>query len=193
MWCCWAECACTSALLGGRRIWLLKQHSCSAPRACICQGASLPGKFQSKSCLPGKCLYSIWDWINCILLLLLSQHAPVPGALKRPQVWAAARNLPQHSHWQDTQADLPLRHLSVYLSPSRYASHDSFPTSQMGDVVPASCGKETLKWSQWQRVVLPRLWPGETEQGFSTTSQTSPHHRLVPSQPLLHISLTLPS
>lgn len=44
-----------------------------------------------------------------------------------------------------------------------------------------------------RRVVILSLWPGETEQGFSSTSQKPSHHRLVLARPLPHVSLTLPS
>lgn len=48
------------------------------------------------------------------------------------------------------KADVPPRQLSIYASPSGYASHDSFATSQTGNTVLASCGKDAKKFSQLQ-------------------------------------------
>lgn len=195
MQCCWAECAHTPAFRRGRRTRLLKQNSCAAPRACICQGASLPRKFQAKSYLLGRFLYSIWDWINLSLALTPLSECPCARSTAEAMGMGCYEESPTAILTEYVKTEVPPRHLSVHASPSRYASPNSFPTSQTGDVVVASCGKDTLKWSQQQKGESLFLACGPEKQSscFSSTSLKSSHRRLVLAWPLPHISLTLSS
>lgn len=80
-------------------------------------------------------------------------------------------------------------HIFYIYIPLQACISQQLPTSQTDDVVPPVAKTPASGHSSTEEGCLR---PRETEQGFSTAAQKSPHHGLILTWPLTHITLALP-